>query len=962
MICDTAKDDFIESHPLSPIQRYYASAHKRFLDAHPRVRDTLNRNRKTVPFERRGGGGWERDWSEKETANEGIICTVTGVNAEFPVDPTRKEGLTAKRYRKSIESAKAAPRRQSRDCKATPVKRAPVIKKTPIWLSVTLNPLVPVSLHVPDEPSSTDTKSKNVRIENDSSTDAPQDAPSAKNQKSRTSPPGKFSVLTYPSGSSTFIVPFTWACSYHARIKPGVSVQRRRCSSAKPITGTVISIYSDIRSTDSIYTSAIPFADRQVLASLSPKPSKENEGTKDLETSSLTWPTLQGVRVQWNGANGRTTEENCWDLILAEEPTPDFPVLSTFDEVQRGLIEKHLSQFLQDKKEHVSAFLNPVSEIHAPFYYTFVPVGICFSRILKRLKIDRKKDPYYRCVASLLSDIEEIYNNCILYNGKATNNVNFTFHSSHALFCIYAAPNSPIVNLAEEIVNSAKEEVKSILDGKFQEGCIDGRWLNRKLLSCSDKPDCTWTHSNKGASFTPQLFASAERMWIPQAGDGIVYNRELHEAFVALHADSLFYHQRSLPALSDSSSMDQTNLFPGRIVEVRYVLPPKSPMLSFGKDKCPLFELTIRFFDVQSNHAIFWRPCFLKPKAGVHCSCGSGPNLSFIMPLWLLGNNNEEIMPVGLSEDYQKDALLSMTLFRECCIKKRPLIPCNDADFTNNDNDEMDKHGHNTRVADKRLRESYLLSDDSDTFLSSVASPDICIEMIYNRLKNGYYRQEEAILDDIHAAFLMYSCHLLHGRAKSILPILDIIAKSNEVDNALEQNLCEDDVVILNSLNEIRRIHAIALMSANDPSFVSEVYSSDTLVSKKPVGSEDPEDIPVIKSLPIEEIVQALQPDGGNNHVTVAIGAPNPVVKIKVKVAAGLPSKTETIYSPSKNSVPGEMCERVINYKLPILLEPQHYQFNDRLCVALYGSHNRSHPCARCQARGNNFLVCRVRK
>ena len=400
--------------------RYYASAHKQFLDAHPKVRDTLNRNRKHVPFERRGVRGWEKDWFEKDTANEGILCTVIGVNAEFPVDPTRKEGLTAKRYRKSLETLKPTARRQSRDCKAAPVQRGPIIKKAPVWLNVTLSPLVPVTLHSLDESCSNDTKNKGTKLnESSSSCKTPQDTTlSVKVNKPKTSRPGKFSAITYPSSSSTFIVPFTWACCYHSKIKPGDIVQRRRCSYTKPITGTVISVYNDVRSTDSVYTSAVPFADRQVLASLSAKLSSEQECSSTKESKAFPWPTLHGVQVRWNGQSNRISNENSWDLQIAEVEAPDFPVLSTFDEVQRGLIEKHLSQFLHDKKELLSTFLNPVSEVQAPFYYTFVPKGICFIQVLKRLKTDRNMQPYYRCVGALLSDIEEIYNNCILYNGK----------------------------------------------------------------------------------------------------------------------------------------------------------------------------------------------------------------------------------------------------------------------------------------------------------------------------------------------------------------------------------------------------------------------------------------------------------------------------------------------------------------------------------------------------------------
>ena len=527
------------------------------------------------------------------------------------------------------------------------------------------------------------------------------------------------------------------------------------------------------------------------------------------------------------------------------------------------------------------------------------------------------------------------------------------------------APNSPIVNLAEEVVNTVKEEVKSILDGKFQEGCIDGRKLNRKLITSSTRPDCTWSRNclstDDPHTHSPQLFASADNMWIPQAGDSIVYNRDLHEAFVALHADSLFYHQRSLLSFSDTSTA-MHKLIPGRIAEVRYVLPPKSPMLSFGKEKSPLFELTIRFFDNQGNRTIFWRPCFLKPKIGVRCSCGSSSELSFVMPLWLVGKDNEDVVPKGLSEDYQNDAILSMVLFREQCLKGRSLILDNDKAVLPEDSEDKENHDHNTRVADKRLRESFIMSNDSDAFLTAVASPDICIEMIFNRLRNGYYRQEEAIIDDINGSFLAMSCYFLRDRREYLLPMLDNMIKSYEVDNNLNKELSEEDLGLLHNLNQIRQVHAIAFLSVSDPKMVSEVYTLEKTTKPIDEGYDDQEEISVLKSLPIEEILHALQPDGGNYHATIPINAPNPTVRVIVKVAGGLPSKKETIHVPIDSSDLCEIQEIVIDYSLPLFIEPHIYQLNDRLCAALYGSHEKRYPCARCQVRGHNFLVCRVRK
>ncbi len=99
-------------------------------------------------------------------------------------------------------------------------------------------------------------------------------------------------------------------------------------------------------------------------------------------------------------------------------------------------IEKAINLFIQQNDE-AAAFVAPITDRNAPEYSHFVPITMSFRRILRRLKIHRiksskhnndKEDPienhvledvngsYYRNVGGLLSDITDIYQNCLLYN------------------------------------------------------------------------------------------------------------------------------------------------------------------------------------------------------------------------------------------------------------------------------------------------------------------------------------------------------------------------------------------------------------------------------------------------------------------------------------------------------------------------------------------------------------------
>lgn len=551
----------------------------------------------------------------------------------------------------------------------------------------------------------------------------------------------------------------------------------------------------------------------------------------------------------------------------------------------------------------------------------------------------------------------------------------------------HLAPESEIVKLAKDFAILTKEIITGIISGKFREGCIDGRKLDRTLVK-QVEPDGSWSRSTVGNDTNVNKVCGS--CWVPQAGDHIVYYRQLHEKFVATHADSLFCHQRKLPSIQTATTVknSDSDVFPGIITEVRYALPPKSLMTSFRKSKLPLFELSIRIFqDAKSNHSIFWRPCLLfnsKDK----CLCGVSDIIpSFLRPFWKTFShsdnsyNGESFVPRGIHFSKIGEIASSLDNLRERCVDGKSLDDLSDL-FA----DEGIDHHHNTRVAKKRLKTTHFLADDSESFSSSVAAPDLCLDLICKRLKRGYYRQEEAVVDEIHASFVTMSTLGLKGNDKVLLPCLDSIVKSNMSDKRILQEryslMEEDQLEILNNLLQIRKVHAIALVCVSDPELAKRILSANengraktdfdnSNSSGSKLGDE------------ARRIVDALQPDACLNHRILRADESNPSVKVNVRVKGGLPRKTElfhrrhglpfkkvTAFVSGRNvfqfvqilTKDSQSTSVLLDYTKPIIVEPMHYYGNQKLASALFGNKNRRLPCARCQAKGNGYVNCRVRK
>ena len=125
-------------------------------------------------------------------------------------------------------------------------------------------------------------------------------------------------------------------------------------------------------------------------------------------------------------------------ILLSSNSTNNGCLTYTINESLRIQVELGVKHLIETHEKAV-IFVPPVTDIVAPGYSSFVPVGMSLRRILRRLKqqemkfttkdqILRSDDPteqqavenntccYYRDLGSLLSDVSDIYQNCLLYN------------------------------------------------------------------------------------------------------------------------------------------------------------------------------------------------------------------------------------------------------------------------------------------------------------------------------------------------------------------------------------------------------------------------------------------------------------------------------------------------------------------------------------------------------------------
>ena len=562
------------------------------------------------------------------------------------------------------------------------------------------------------------------------------------------------------------------------------------------------------------------------------------------------------------------------------------------DDVLREKIKCAIDDFIKNN-EKAQVFVPMVTEDVAPGYYCAVPFGMSLQKILSRLKphisASGESHCYYTSVESVLSDVQTITDNCVLYN----------------------SPDSQVVQLALDLIPSAKRVISEVAlrhvrersaRMKAEEGrkrlimhnCssaamekVDPNDKRRCSLTISQRknvpfklplerswlertyPDSCWDSTRKQKNGSNDIIPDLND-WVPQCGDRILYSRSLHSQFVKVHYHSLTEEQCTIPRFqiskeSKSGTGDgewgkdsfhakdsvpfpelsqalHNNWLSGKVVWVRPTFPraPGKEELTF-LSLSPVLIIGLNFdydWSEGKTYEVCWRPCILPDvspsQSGVsnememlNCgACGIPLKDSFLKPVWIDWKDGEArvvenilrdtvvqsgvacaMAPKGLPEDVASTVDKCLDILKRRCLNGIP------ADFVDarlcmeNLKQGVESPAVNTgskslptfacllepkfeakKIATRGLKKP-ARNDPQLEMLSKggflplwcagkksadedktndipycetvIPCPKLCLELLHLRLKRGYYREIEALNNDIIEGYVTSVFYLL---------------------------------------------------------------------------------------------------------------------------------------------------------------------------------------------------------
>lgn len=865
---------------------YYPKGHYDFLTEYPDILGKKTRQTTRVPlwerFETKDNNGdensqslsWGTDeWAKGVVDAEGkggtypILCTVQTVCAEFPPDPNIKV----------VKHKEAADGGVVKKVFFKGPKDKTKKKNSEVRLAVTLKPLSPI---------------------------LPQ---------SGLAVPPTFSAVTFPSKLKPFIVPFAWAYSLNQSMaQDAVVVVRDDPNTLRRITKVDIPIsISNGGRIDSEEASAflrtlgdeetrksslfkmladdqrqIPFCDALVVLTILERCAKETASALpdkvnfiDLICNTLpVWDSVTVTSKDVYDRKKRTVQTlSPWELRMTQktqlstEADPDtiaeFP--SDRDESLRIRIEAVCEEVIKDHPSG-SIFVDPITDDVAPSYSCAVPVGMSMSRIRKRLRGTTKaKKCYYRSVGSLLSDVSAIVENCLLYN----------------------SPESDVVEAAVEVTSSIKDGISRVVrdhnkeinalhkaDEERRRHVLQlcgssGHAANQSSVSVCRirKPYKNHIHrdwlqhlhsTQSGQEIVESKKGSREvSVWIPQAGDDILYSPEMHASFVKGHHSALELDQCDVLAGEDQklavagaeTETETESWLTGKVIWTKAAFPraplkKESDKEAFQTDSTLLAvgALFTRTCDgEQKMHVIYWRPCIFPTDHGFDfngcCkSCGLTVD-SFLRPTNQAAGYAHEVLSPEQSTSIErclsllkKRVLLGRAPFHidpeltKTSIKHGFELPSAHQELLSLHSYEnfvgtgAGTPGNSTRKGGVRFQpppaeltisgylahwmaEKQIAGEKVPPRFHETISPwpKLCLELIRLRLRNGYYRSRAAVENDIIEGFSSV-CFMLVAEAanekKSPLSMKKLakLLASNKSKSAEALAGSRDEDVLLN--------------------------------------------------------------------------------------------------------------------------------------------------------------------
>ena len=553
---------------------------------------------------------WTDAWLEDYAGEHGrypILCRVRSTHAEFPPDRFKKTERNGKVYWN----------------KAKPLKQATGSSKYVRLVSE----LQPLSTVVPPSESGVDIAAL----------------------------PPPFHAVSFPSEKAEpFLVPFLWAYTKWALVKQGnvvnvaaLGASRYRISGANKLehdprafrvddvdAGSLL--ISSRSVSEKIFSSAEIYAALDVVSDTFALPSSVDTDFVDQDelrrVFRLSFPLWKGVSLTKVGTQRQKDVCSIWDVAFEALDESDALV----NRLDQRTVDKIVS-LVEDimDKEDFSDFVDEVDEETAPSYGSAVPVQVCLSSIVDRLRSD--DTCFYRSAIALLEDVMCLLKNSLLYND----------------------PESEIVVSASEMVAKlrgsiadihASEESLTASSPKLVSTTVDSstEGLDSLRHPYRGKVDREWYEGLKPSSELPEGYLnSTAGAAVFQTGDRVVYSSRLHDVFIAGHMDSLQSEQCLSMDPENSGASPTTGTIDklirskntwrrGRIVACRPCFP-RSTGAKKGTDSYPLvLELRIRFDGSDDVDTVFWRPCedsLAADGSGKRCSCCRLPTTESFLAL-----------------------------------------------------------------------------------------------------------------------------------------------------------------------------------------------------------------------------------------------------------------------------------------------------------------------------------------
>lgn len=652
---------------------------------------------------------WTADWLEGiESSNLGdypLLCRVEGAHAEFPPDPFYKVVKTDDNHDEMKVYFK----------KTKGFSSWKSFGKTHMRLAVTLRPILPVVCPDWNEAGICST--------------TPQLAL-----------PPSFTVATFPCELEPFLIPFAWGYSLthslylnqkvlirtdddtQVRIDHFSSLVGRDALQLEDRTAGIQSILSKLNSTFSNaglekdlgnYHQSVPLRDARVVLNAW-YGARKRLALKDGDASSSeqsigcfvdllrsTLPLWNSVTVMRNMYDRKKQKISPWCVVPAGKvkvfmsPWTLGEQVFRLEENLRVKIKCLLEDFVAGDQAVMEMFYHPVTDEVAPAYFCAVPVGKAFADIVQRLQLNGKQNAcYYRSVDAIIADVESILECCLLYN----------------------SPDSEVVEEAARIVDTVKVQIARVTREYYREikeaRKMDEDWRLRVRRQCQFRTTFAnimkrpfreqlhrdWLDQTHDVCDPlkplPNMIVDLNKPDAPvfQAGDMVLYSRELHCSFVKGHRTALEYDQCLVPSHESVFGQESSGLrvedewARGVIIWTRSSFPKASSKQSGGDTTTFPTLATLQCLGIKFRHSgnvcvLYWRPCLFQfdSSASTTCPvCGLFSSSSFVRfdcngsltaAVDLIAERENEVADSAMSTHLLQSLDRCLNLFKRRCIR-----------------------------------------------------------------------------------------------------------------------------------------------------------------------------------------------------------------------------------------------------------------------------------------------------